>query len=292
MPEIRCYIDSNTDLPESTVLRTRELVVFSARSPEKDKSNEDCVAWIVWPNGLLLAIADGVGGQPAGGGASMLATKLLVERFKEVDEQEINLDIFREGVLDTFERANREVQDMGIGSGTTLTVVTVAERNARVFSVGDSSTLICGSKGKVKFINTPHSPTGYAIAAGVLDENDALHHEERHLLSNLVGSTEMHIDIGPILKLSAQDRILVASDGLWDNMYLEEIIDAVRKGPIYKAANFIQDTCRSRMIDKEKKLPSHADDLSFVVARGVKALEKPKSTPQLPDDPSQKDLFF
>ena len=262
------------------------------RSPEKAKGNEDSVAWIIWPNALLLAIADGVGGQPSGGDASMLSIKLLVECFREVDDEQISLDVFRDGVLDTFERANQEVQAMGIGSGTTLTVVTVSGRNARVFSVGDSSTLICGSKGKIKFINTPHSPTGYAIAAGVLDENDALHHEERHLLSNLVGSTEMHIDIGPTLKLSAQDRILVASDGLWDNMYLEEIIAAVRKGPLDKAAKFLQQTCRNRMLDKEKKLPSHADDLSFIVARSVRTSAKPKTEPSLVDDPSQQDLFL
>ena len=290
MPEIGCYIDSNTNLPQSNLLNTREVVVFSTRSPEKEKSNEDSVAWIVWPDALLLAIADGVGGQPAGGDASMLTIKLLVECFQDIDGEQISLDAFRDGVLDTFERANREVQDMGVGSGTTLTVVTVSERDARVFSVGDSSTLICGSKGKVKFVNTPHSPTGYAIAAGVLDENDALHHEERHLLSNLVGSTEMHIDIGPILKLSTQDRILVASDGLWDNMYLEEIVNAVRKGSLYKAANFLQETCRHRMLDKEKKLPSHADDLSFIVVRNIKSAKT--TEPETVIDPSQQDLFF
>ena len=290
MPEIGCYIDSNTDLPESNLLNTREVVVFSSRSPEKEKGNEDSVAWIVWPDALLLAIADGVGGQPAGGDASMLTLKLLVECFRETDGEQISLDVFRDGVLDTFERANREVQDIGVGSGTTLTVVTVSERDARVFNVGDSSTLICGSKGKVKFINTPHSPTGYAIAAGVLDENDALHHEERHLLSNLVGSTEMHIDIGPILKLSTQDRILVASDGLWDNMYLEEIVNAVRKGSLYKAANFLQETCRHRMLEEEKKLPSHADDLSFILVRNIKPAQK--VDPEMVADPSQKDLFI
>ena len=290
MPEIGCYIDSNTDLPESNLLNTREVVVFSSRSPEKEKGNEDSVAWIVWPDALLLAIADGVGGQPAGGDASMLTLKLLVECFRETDGEQISLDVFRDGVLDTFERANREVQDLGVGSGTTLTVVTVSERDARVFNVGDSSTLICGSKGKVKFINTPHSPSGYAIAAGVLDVNDALHHEERHLLSNLVGSTEMHIDIGPILKLSTQDRILVASDGLWDNMYLEEIVNAVRKGSLYKAANFLQETCRHRMLEEEKKLPSHADDLSFILVRNIKPAQK--VDPEMVADPSQKDLFI
>ena len=267
MPEIRTYFDNQAELPEVTRLGGTEIAVFSLRSPAKDTKNEDSVAWIAWPHALLLAIADGVGGQPGGAEASMLTIQFVVDRFRQAEENQVSLDTFREGVLDTFERANGEIQHLGIGSGTTLTIVTVSENLARVFSVGDSSTLICGNKGKVRFINTPHSPTGYAIAAGVLDENDALHHAERHLLSNLVGSPDMHIDIGPILKLSRRDRILVASDGLWDNMYQEEIIDTVRKGPLRKAADTMQKTCRNRMMDKEKSLPSHADDLSFLIAR-------------------------
>lgn len=269
MPEIRTRFDSHSELPEVGRLGKREVALFSLGSPAKDKKNEDSVVWIAWSNALLLAIADGVGGQPGGGDASMLTIQLVVDLFKNTDEDQVSLDVFREGVLDTFERANREIQNIGIGSGTTLTVVTMSGALVRVFSVGDSSTLICGSKGKVKFINTPHSPTGYAIAAGVLDENDALHHAERHLLSNLVGSPDMHIDIGPIVKLSVRDRILVASDGLWDNMYQEEIIAAVRKGPLYQAADAMQKTCRQRMVDKKKNLPSHADDLSFVIARAI-----------------------
>ena len=269
MPKIRTYFDNQTELPEVNRIGDAEIAVFSIRSPTKETKNEDSVAWITWPNALLLAIADGVGGQPGGAEASMLSIQLVVERFREVEEGQISLDTFRESVLDTFERSNREIQSLGIGSGTTLTVVTVARNLARVFSVGDSSTLICGNKGKIRFINTPHSPTGYAIAAGVLDENDALHHAERHLLSNLVGSSDMHIDIGPILKLSHRDRILVASDGLWDNMYQEEIIATVRKGSLRKAADTMHRTCRGRMMEQGKDLPSHADDLSFLIARRV-----------------------
>ena len=46
------------------------------------------------------------------------------------------------------------------------------------------------------------------------------------------------------------------------------------------------------MLDGQKKLPSHADDLSFVVARSVEAVETPKQETSPVDDPSQKDLFF
>lgn len=269
MPEYKTYFDHHAARPEVTRVGKKEIATFSLGSPEKDDKNEDSVVWMAWEDALLLAIADGVGGQAGGSGASMLTIQIVTDVFKNMDVEQISMDAFREGVLNVFERANREIQDIGIGSGTTLTIVTVEGKLARVFSVGDSSTLICGNKGKIRFINTPHSPTGYAIAAGVLDENDALHHAERHLLSNLVGSPDMHIDIGPTVKLSTRDRILIASDGLWDNMYQEEIIASVRKGSLRKAADAMQNTCRSRMVEKDENLPGHADDLSFLIARRV-----------------------
>lgn len=267
MPEFRSYIDTNTDVPDSNHVNGRDLVAFSTASPEKERGNEDSLVWIAWPHSLLLAISDGVGGQPGGSEASRLTVQFLLDRFKNVNDDQIGLDVFRHGVLDAIEGANAALQDIGVGSGATVTVVTIADSQARVYSVGDSSTLICGAKGKVKFLNVPHSPTGYAVAAGVLSEHDALHHEERHLLSNLVGSPDMHIDIGPPIRLARRDRVLVASDGLWDNMYLDEIIGTVRKGTPVAAAISMQKTCKQRMQDSEGKLPSHADDLSFIVAR-------------------------
>lgn len=266
--ESRRYVDSVATRAEVVRLSGREIAAFSTRAPGKQTRNEDSAAWIAWPDAMLMAVADGVGGQPAGGEASELAITMLLERFLGED-QDISHEAFRDGVLDVFENANRQIRGLGVGSGTTFTVATVCNDRARVFSVGDSSTLICGSKGKVRFVNTPHSPTGYAVAAGILDEDDALHHAERHLLSNLVGTPDMHIDIGPLVKLSSGDRILVASDGLWDNMYIDEILKAVRKGPLRKSAEHMRATCRSRMTEDQGDLPGHADDLSFLVMRRI-----------------------
>ena len=271
MPEIRSYVDRNTESPDIVNLGNREVVVFSTRSPAKTTRNEDTLAWLAWPNALLVVLADGVGGQPGGGNASEFAVQVLVDRFKNVNDDQISVDVFRGGVLDAFERANLEIQQLGNGSATTLTALTLVDNSIRVFNVGDSSTLICGGKGRVKFENTAHSPTGYAVAAGVLDSDDALHHDERHLISNIVGSPEMHIDIGPVQKISPRDRIVVASDGLWDNMYVDEVNSAARVVPLYKAAGIISRTCKNRMAREGGQLPGHADDLSFVVIRTLSA---------------------
>ncbi len=284
MPEIQSYVDRFSANADCKNLGNREIVVFSSRSPAKTTRNEDSVAWVSWTGALLIVLADGVGGQPGGGDASELAVRLMVDRFKNINDEQITLEVFREGILDAFERANGEIQSLAIGSGTTLTAVAVAGDSVRVFNVGDSSSLICGGKGKIKFTNTPHSPTGYAVAAGLLNEDDALHHDDRHLISNVVGSPDMHIDIGPVIKLDKLDRLVVASDGLWDNMYMDEVITAVRVLPLSKAAQLIIKTCDNRMSNDGDNWPGHADDLSFVVVRPVARRVK---TPANVDPPGQ-----
>jgi serine/threonine protein phosphatase PrpC len=269
MPEIQSYIDRICPAADYRNLGNREIVVFSSRSPGKTTRNEDSIAWISWTGTLLIVLADGVGGQPGGGDASELSVRLMVDRFKNINDEQITMEVFREGILDAFERANGEIRDLAIGSGSTLTAVAIVGDSVRVFNVGDSSSVICGGRGKMKFSNTPHSPTGYAVAAGLLNEDDALHHDERHLISNIVGSPDMHIDIGPVIKLDKLDRLVVASDGLWDNMYLDEVIDAVRVLPLSRAARLIIKTCSNRMSQDGDNWPGHADDLSFVVVRSI-----------------------
>ena len=89
--------------------------------------------------------------------------------------------------------------------GTTLSVVEVRDRVARGYQVGDSMALILGQRGAIKWKSTSHSPVGYAIESGMIDEEDAMNHDERHLVSNLVGSREMHIEVGPAIRLTPRD---------------------------------------------------------------------------------------
>ncbi len=58
----------------------------------------------------------------------------------------------------------------------------------RPYHVGDSTNLLTGQRGKLEFAMISHSPTGYAMEAGVLGEEEALVHEDRHDVSNLLGA--------------------------------------------------------------------------------------------------------
>jgi serine/threonine protein phosphatase PrpC len=241
--------------------------VFSAPCPGRATANEDAAALIPIDRGsAVLAVADGLGGSPAGEHAAARAVESLADALRPGAREGA---LLRTAILNGFERANRAVAELGSGAGTTLTVVEIQEDLVRPYHVGDSSILITGRNGRVKLRTVAHSPVGFAVEAGVLDEGEAMHHAERHIVSNVLGAPDMRIEIGPARSLSPHDTVVLASDGLDDNLRTEEIVDCVRKGPVEEGARALSRAARHRMTDPAPGEPSKPDDLTFVLFRLV-----------------------
>ena len=241
------------------------VVAFTERSPDKDTENEDTIAVIPWgPESVVLVVADGAGGLPAGKRASLTAVSSLVEALSVAMSETI---VLRTAILDGIEAANEAVMRLSNGSATTMTVLTIEGQLARSYQIGDSEALVVGQRGRIKLQTTAHSPTGFAVEAGFLDEREALHHAERHLVSNFLGTSDMKIDIGAPVELRPRDTVLLATDGLMDNVHLEEIIEHIRKGPAEAAVDAVVDLARRRMQSNNSKEPSKPDDLSLIVYR-------------------------
>lgn len=241
------------------------VAIHSSRSPGKDSPNEDAAGIMsTGTDSAVLAVADGLGGAPAGRQASSIAINALARATHDAVRDGHEL---RFGIMNGFEAANEEVLALGVGAATTLTVVEIDGASVRPFHVGDSFMLVTGQRGKVKSQTIPHSPIGYAVEAGLLDENEAIHHEERHVISNVIGSADMHIDVGSPIELAPYDTLVLASDGLSDNLLTPEIIDLVRKGPIHKAARAMAARAAERMVIADGVSPSKPDDLTFLIFR-------------------------
>lgn len=239
--------------------------VCSARAPNKDSPNEDGAAVIpCGPARGVLAVADGMGGQSAGEVAARLVLTELADAVRDAAAAD---GLLRAGILNGIERANVAIKDLGVGAATTLAAVEVEDGRIRPYHVGDSMVLVVGQKGKVKLQTVSHSPVGYAVESGLLSETDALHHEDRHLVSNAVGSGEMRIEVGPTLQLRPRDTVVLASDGLFDNLHTNEIIEHVRKGPLRKATHSLVAVCNERMRRPREGVPSKPDDLTCILFR-------------------------
>ena len=244
-----------------------EAAVFSTRSPIRGTPNEDSAAVIAMAEDCgILAVADGLGGAPGGQQASAIAVECVTDAVRDATREGHDA---RGGILNGFEAANEKVLALGGGAATTLIVVEVSGRAMRAYHVGDSLALVTGQRGKTKLETIPHSPVGYGVEAGLLDENDAMHHEERHVVSNAIGSSDMRIDVGPPVRLAPRDTVLLASDGLFDNLHMKEIVATVRKGPLRGLARGLAERALERMKGGSEGDPSKPDDLTFIVFRST-----------------------
>lgn len=271
--EIRAKLYTERRMEAAEVLEVAggTCAIFVSPNPEgaADRINQDSALLVpISSKSAVLAVADGAGGQPAGDKASSTAVNKLGQAILRAVRAESSL---REAILNGFEDANVGVLELGVGAGTTLACVEVDGSMLRAYHVGDSTILLVGQRKKLKLLTMSHSPVGYAVQAGVLSAEDALHHEDLAIVSNLVGDAEMRIEVGAPVALSERDTLVIGSDGLFDNLHVDEITDLVATGPLEEAAKKLAAKTMERMRVPKDGKPSKPDDLSFILYR-----KKPK----------------
>lgn len=245
------------DLPEGTA------AVFTAPAPDRgDGANQDAIAVIPGDGLALLAVADGLGGHRGGHEASKLLVTELHDAVRGADAEQV-----RAAILGALEDVDRALATDPAAGSSTVVVVEVTRSSVRSYHVGDAGALVVGQRGRLKLRTMDHSPVGYAVAAGLLDEKEAMHHDDRHVVDNAVGASNMRVELGSEQPLAPRDTVVLGSDGLFDNLHLDEIVDLVRAGPLLECAQAVLDACRHRMLNKIEGAPSKPDDLSFILFR-------------------------
>ena len=263
----RRVLDGDMDDVAVYAFGTGVVGLFSCRSPGRERANEDSAALLPFDaTSGVLAVADGMGGERGGARASSLAIDSLETALDEARREGWML---RTAILNGFERANEAICEMGVGAGTTLAAVEIADDSIRPYHVGDSLILQIGQRGKLKLQTVAHSPVGFAVESGLLDEGEAMHHEHRHLVSNVLGAADMRIEVGSQRRIAPRDTLLLASDGLSDNLRTEEIVALLRTGPLEIACERLAELARARMHAPNEEEPSKPDDLTFVAYRAT-----------------------
>jgi serine/threonine protein phosphatase PrpC len=258
-------VDGEMDEVIVRAVAAGEVALFSCRAPGAERPNEDCAAALPFGTGAcVLAVADGLGGGRSGARAASLAIEALDAALAEAGREQWPL---RTAIMNGFERANESIRALGVGACTTLAAVEVSTDSIRPYHVGDSMILLLGQQGRLKLQTVAHSPVGFAVEAGLLDESEAMHHAQRHLVSNVLGLPDMRIEVGSQHRLAARDTLLLASDGLSDNLRTEEIVALLRTGPLDAACDRLAELARARMHAPGDGEPSKPDDLTFVAFR-------------------------
>ena len=258
----RIHCHRNTRTPFTLNLQAYDIAVVSVPVEGYEHRNEDACAVFVSDNDMLVAIADGAGSYIDGDLASSLALAELSRSLEKASAGNV-----RQHVLEGFEQAHLKLLKRRGNAATTLLVGGFFADCVRSYHCDDSGMLIVGGRGRIKQRTVPHSPTGYALEAGLMDESTALLHEERNLVNHLLGHLPLSIEVGGAVELSPRDTVVLASDGLFDNLYADEIATLACSGNIASACANLAELATERMNGSDAAMPSSSDDLTIALVR-------------------------
>jgi serine/threonine protein phosphatase PrpC len=240
---------------------------LSQKSPYRDDENEDSGIIKVIGEHIVMAVADGAGGHPAGQKASKLTLESLLKNLNGIkDPQKASAEDLRNAIINGFEEANLALIAEGTGLATTLVVCHIYRGNCRMFHTGDSEALIISGAGNLKYKTPPHSPVGHAVEAGLITQLESLQHPERNIVSHFIGRSDLKIEIGAIVPLAARDTVIVSSDGLTDNFSHLELQEYFKSTQTEDNCQFLIKELNARMKGETSETGlGKPDDCTFFV---------------------------
>jgi protein phosphatase len=221
-------------------------------------------------SGYLFVVADGMGGHQAGEQASALAVNAIegfvlntLKWFLHLkgSEGQTVLQEFHAALQQAdariFEEARRHPELWGMG--TTLTMAYNLNRDLFVAHVGDSRCYLCRG-GELHQLTHDHTLVQELVERGHLQPEEAAEHRLRHVITNVLGSTEPGVrpEVHKV-QLEAGDVMLLCSDGLTEMLPDEEIAATLRADPDVRQA------CQ-RLIAQAKDKGGR-DNVTVVLAR-------------------------
>lgn len=224
------------------------------------KINEDYVGYIEDEYFKLYIIADGMGGHNAGEIASKMAVESTIEYVK-LNKDEINVEKL---LVDSIQYSNKKiyelsknVQEMN-GMGTTITACLIKNDSIIVANVGDSSCYIIKNDTITK-ITKDHSLVQQLIDEGSITELEAVSHPNKNIITRALGtSLDLKVDTFE-LKIDANYKVILCTDGLTNEVSANEIYDIVINNDII--------TSCEKLIDLSK-LRGGRDNISVIVFEG------------------------
>jgi len=211
-------------------------LTVASRTGRSRPASEDRWVAVTRGSGLLLAVADGMGGTVAGGAAADAALAGLVEGLATVREPDgpygEPADEERSGrlaimlpergrdlaaaVAAAHERVRRLAtagMPVPLRPGTTLTAALVTGRRLRLAHLGDSSCWLL-RRGRLRRLTEEHTQAAQLVAAGAVQPGSVAQRRLDGMLTRFAGMPGSACPQLATVRLRPGDRLLVATDGV------------------------------------------------------------------------------
>ena len=190
--------------------------------------NEDTVLAITSSLGLLVTVADGLGGHGGGSTASRAAAAAVSDCFGR------GLCRTGEGIVSAVYMANQAVLDgqtEACAMKTTLVSLFVEGDQAVWAHVGDSR-LYHFRDGRLVERTLDHSVPQLAVLMGMITEDQIRFHEDRNRVLRALGSDSFEPDISePVSLADGFHAFLLCTDGFWEYVLEQEMEETLADSP-------------------------------------------------------------
>jgi PPM family protein phosphatase len=176
-------------------------------------ANED--RWMALSDGgaVLLAVADGMGGTAGGGAAATRALVSVLDALRDGLAPNTVAAALANAVTRAQQRVRAAAGGDAMAPGTTLTVAVAIAGRLHLAHIGDSSCWLY-RRGRLRRLTEVHTSGAVLVAAGAVSGSSPAARRLDSLLTRYVGMPgRLEPQLG-VVRLRAEDRVLVASDGL------------------------------------------------------------------------------
>ncbi len=195
----------------------------------------------LFQNGMLLVVADGLGGHVGGDIASKLAVSIFKDVLKDDPPPEEDYDSEREDAFylkviekamvranDSIFHTNQDLIRNKRPMGTTLCAALLRPHYAYVGNVGDSRGYLFRN-GQFVAQTKDHSWVDEQVEQGLMSRQEADKDSRRNLVTRCIGTHEtMEVDTYR-WRLEPEDQILICTDGLTNMVNNAAIAEVLRQ---------------------------------------------------------------
>lgn len=198
-------------------------------------------------DGMLVVVADGMGGHEAGEVASRAAVEWIPRIYFDAagDRHEALARAFAASNAAIFSDA--EQNPARAGMGTTAVALALRDGCAYIAHVGDSRAYRLND-GEAQAMTRDHSMVRDLVDRGLLTEAAAEAHPDKNVILRALG-TRPEVDVellGAPLRLHPGDGFLLCSDGMSDLASDQELFEGATTLPAHDACRVLIDLARKR----------------------------------------------